>query len=451
MSLGDFPAAVAAEQNERHAEGLRLIYVALTRAESACYMALGPVKFGNTKTPNQAGTPLGYLLGLKDKEAFAASFAAMQAALAACPDIAVIAPPAIDLTAYTPQQSEGLHPARSVQARRRNDWRMTSFSGLTAHLHGGHAPMVSPPAPETAAQDRRPDELVEGALRQAHERAAELIETDLTENQLKHTGLTPVLTATPLAGALAQLPRGSEFGTQMHTLFELAGAAGFAQFATHSACAALVREALRAEVSAMTSEQADTLSLLIERVLHLPLQATDAKAPITLAALQRYQIELEFWLPVMSMPIAALDALLNTHILPEQARPPLLPRTLMGQIKGFIDLVFEADGRFYVLDYKSNWLGDSDDAYAPERLAQAVLAARYDVQMLLYLAALHRHLTDRLPDYDPALHLGGAFYLFVRGIESPGNGVYFMRPDRGVMAALDALLEACDGAQEARI
>jgi exodeoxyribonuclease V beta subunit len=71
--------------------------------------------------------------------------------------------------------------------------------------------------------------------------------------------------------------------------------------------------------------------------------------------------------------------------------------------------------------------------------------------MLLYLAALHRHLIDRLPHYDPALHLGGAFYLFVRGIESPGNGVFFLRPDRGVMAALDALLDASDGLQGARI
>ncbi|OZA78716.1 MAG: hypothetical protein B7X64_12375 [Halothiobacillus sp. 39-53-45] len=54
---------------------------------------------------------------------------------------------------------------------------------------------------------------------------------------------------------------------------------------------------------------------------------------------------------------------------------------------------------------------------------------------------------DRLPDYDPALHLGGAFYLFVRGVDSPGAGVYFMRPDSDVMAALDALLEAMDTAQ----
>ncbi|MBN2856281.1 MAG: PD-(D/E)XK nuclease family protein, partial [Halothiobacillaceae bacterium] len=448
MSLGDFPAALAAEKKERHAEGLRLIYVALTRAESACIMTLGPVKMGNVKTPNQAGTPLGYLLGLQEKEAFAPSFAAAQAALAACPFIQVVAPPPIDLTPYTALAPQALHAARSAHHRARVDWRMTSFSGLTAHLHRGQAPIAPPrPAPETAAQDRWPDARVEAALRQAHAQAAELIEGDFPENSLNTAGLTPALTATSLALALAQLPRGTEFGTQMHRLFELAGVAGFAPFAPHSACVALVRDTYRAAASPLTSEQEASLATLVQRVLCLPLWATDARAPITLVALQRYQIELEFWLPVPHMPIAALDALLCAHVLPQQARPALLPKTLVGQIKGFMDLVFEADGRFYVLDYKSNWLGDTFDAYAPDRLAQAVLTARYDLQMLLYLAALHRHLIDRLPDYDPALHLGGAFYLFVRGVDSPGAGVYFMRPDSDVMAALDALLEAMDTAQ----
>ncbi len=464
MSLGDFPAALAAEKSERHAEGLRLIYVALTRAESACTIALGPVKFGNVKTPNQAETPLGYLLGLEEKEAFAGSFVAAQAALAACPMIHVAAPPPINLTPYAEPMPQTLYPARRVQNRRRRDWRMTSFSGLTAHLHAGQAPQTLPPAPETAAQDRRPDALVEGALWQAYERAAELIgvgsneagsnEAGLTENQLNLAGLTSTLAASSLAPAFAQLPRGTEFGTQLHRLFELAGAAGFAQFATYSACFALVCEVNKTAVSPLPSAHEASLAALVQHVLCLPLWATDARAPISLVALTRYQIELEFWLPVPQMPIAALDALLCAHILPQQARPALVPQTLIGQIKGFMDLVFEADGRFYVLDYKSNWLGDAADAYAPDRLAHALLTARYDLQMLLYLAALHRHLIDRLPDYDPALHLGGAFYVFVRGVDSPGAGVYFMRPDRGVMAAFDALLQdfdASDASQRAPV
>jgi exodeoxyribonuclease V beta subunit len=109
-------------------------------------------------------------------------------------------------------------------------------------------------------------------------------------------------------------------------------------------------------------------------------------------------------------------------------------------VTGVIDLVFEHAGRYYVADYKSNLLGKRFDDYAPEALVGGMLARRYDLQYLLYTLALHRYLGMRLPGYDYARHLGGVFYLFLRGMRpdtGPGRGVFFTQPPRGLIDALD--------------
>ena len=99
-----------------------------------------------------------------------------------------------------------------------------------------------------------------------------------------------------------------------------------------------------------------------------------------------------------------------------------------------MDLVLEFEGRYYVLDYKSNKLA----AYGPGHLQQAILAHRYDVQYTLYLLALHRLLKGRLAGYDYDQHVGGALYLFLRGIDQSGAGLYADRPPKALIEALDA-------------
>ncbi len=109
--------------------------------------------------------------------------------------------------------------------------------------------------------------------------------------------------------------------------------------------------------------------------------------------------------------------------------------------KGFIDLVFEHQGRYYVVDYKSNWLGEGDAAYTDEAMQATVASHRYDLQYVLYLLALHRQLQLRLPDYDYERHVGGALYLFLRGSRAPGQGIHRARPPRELIEALDALFK----------
>jgi len=150
-----------------------------------------------------------------------------------------------------------------------------------------------------------------------------------------------------------------------------------------------------------------------------------------------------FHLPASSLTAARL----NTWLAERGYRmPPLGFQSLHGYLSGFIDLVFEHDGRYWVLDWKSNMLGFNADDYRGEALADAMAAHGYHLQYLLYLVALHRHLKLRLPHYDYDSHIGGALYLFVRGVrpgwlsEDAQAGVYFRRPSRTDIEALDLLI-----------
>ncbi|MGS0757105.1 PD-(D/E)XK nuclease family protein, partial [Roseateles sp. GG27B] len=161
-----------------------------------------------------------------------------------------------------------------------------------------------------------------------------------------------------------------------------------------------------------------------------------------LLALQNPLPEMEFWFPAEALASVDLDALCRLHLLDGAARPTLPERELRGMLMGFADLVFEQGGRYFVLDYKSNSLGREDSDYTPAALQGAMAEHRYDVQAALYLLALHRLLQARLgAAYDPAQHLGGAVYFFLRGIHGPTQGCYHVAPPLALLAALDALLQ----------
>lgn len=111
-----------------------------------------------------------------------------------------------------------------------------------------------------------------------------------------------------------------------------------------------------------------------------------------------------------------------------------------GLMKGFIDLTFRHNGKYYILDYKTNHLGDQPQKYQPDTLKEEIQNARYDLQYYIYTLALHRYLKHRMQNYTYDDHFGGVIYLFVRGLESKPesrNGVYFDRPDQSRMQRFD--------------
>ena len=160
--------------------------------------------------------------------------------------------------------------------------------------------------------------------------------------------------------------------------------------------------------------------------------------------------EMEFWFPSERLNTTALDRLCVQRLLGGVARPALPERELHGMLKGFADLVFEHAGRYWVLDYKSNALGGNDAAYHTPALVAAMADHRYDIQGAIYMLALHRLLQSRLGQhYDPARQLGGAVFMFLRGIANEQTrGCYLIPPDPELLDSLDQLLQAPAVAQD---
>jgi exodeoxyribonuclease V beta subunit len=158
--------------------------------------------------------------------------------------------------------------------------------------------------------------------------------------------------------------------------------------------------------------------------------------------------EMEFWMPAASLHSIEVDRLCRAQLLDACERPALPPRTLKGMLMGFADLVFEHQGRFWVLDYKSNrpWADTAKSvashvpAYDRSTLQAEMARHRYDVQAAVYLLALHRQLRARLGSaYDPRRQLGGAIYWFIRGIDEPIRGEFAIAADAGVIDLVERL------------
>ena len=178
---------------------------------------------------------------------------------------------------------------------------------------------------------------------------------------------------------------------------------------------------------------------LVENGLETPLTPPgEAGGVFRLSDLERPVVEMEFHLPLQELQPAKLAHCLEEHGYGHRLAGD--DAGINGFLHGFIDLTARHDGRWYVLDYKSNWLGPDLASYSQAAIAESMRHHGYHVQYLLYLTALHRLLTLRLEDYDYDRHIGGAFYLFLRGMRpnAPGSGVFHDRPSRACIEAIDA-------------
>ena len=185
---------------------------------------------------------------------------------------------------------------------------------------------------------------------------------------------------------------------------------------------------------------------MVERTRSVLLGESERSDGFRLADPHRRLVELEFHFPVEGLDRDRLAARMVEHGYPDpfaravRTGTSVSPPPIHGFLRGFVDLVVEHDERWYILDYKSNWLGPRPGGYAPEALGAAMREGGYTLQSLIYLVALHRYLGVRLPGYEYERHVGGAFYLFVRGIDPAAGmsrGVYFDRPSAECLLALD--------------
>jgi exodeoxyribonuclease V beta subunit len=186
---------------------------------------------------------------------------------------------------------------------------------------------------------------------------------------------------------------------------------------------------------------------LLENTLNTPLPAAKLRLR-DLPKAQRLD-ELEFYFPVARLRLKPLQTLLHQHLPAEweaihAAIDKLKFNDLTGYMKGYIDLVFAADGQYFVVDYKSNDLGATPADYRFEAMQEAMAEHHYYLQYLIYCLALHRYLQQRLPGYAWEQHVGGALYLFLRGMmpEQAGSGVFFHKPTLALLEALDDLMNS---------
>ncbi|MDH1102142.1 exodeoxyribonuclease V subunit beta [Pseudomonas mosselii] len=389
--------------DERLAEDLRLLYVALTRAQHACWLGVADLKRGTQRSSQLHRSALGYLLGGGLSLAASSQLGEWLATLAAGNPAITYGPlPEVQALCYrTPDSQRELLPPRKPRRAAAEHWWIASYSALRV----GDQTLV---ADSSQAQQLLDDEVLDSqSLREV---PAE-------------------------AGDIHRFPRGPNPGTFLHGLLEWAGREGFAEVAAQ-------RPVIERTVGQRCNRRdwtgwIPTLTQWLQQLLvqSMPLQG----ATLTLAGLERYQVEMEFWFTSHQVDAVRLDHLVARHTHVGMTRAAAQPTVLNGMFKGFIDLAFELDGRYYVADYKSNWLGPDAEAYGALAMEQAILEHRYDLQYVLYLLALHRQLRARLPDYDYDLHVGGAVFIFLRGVTSAGHGLYHARPPRALIEQLDAM------------
>lgn len=379
-----------AAEKERLAEDVRLVYVALTRARAKLYCVWGAAEGRSNPAssalawllnPLQTSTQLTTSLPDAPLDAEIVSSALESLANQAGGSIECQALP-MSLVPVQARMSSDV--AAELQARVftgsiANDWRISSFSSLTREVH-------QPPIARSVAQSE---------------------------------------------DAILQFTAGAQVGLFLHDILE------HMDFrADVSEQAGVLNQRFAKKYGFVPEQQEQVIALWMHNIVTTPLN--DSGLCLASLVANKRLSELEFDLGINRVEVAELNRVISAWA--GRSLEALSIDDFRGMITGFIDLVFEHKGRFYIADYKSNLLGLRLSDYAPEALKKAMFDRRYDLQYLLYILALHRYLAQRLPHYHYDQHMGGAYYLFLRGMRpehGPRYGVFFDLPPHSLIDDLD--------------
>ena len=379
---------------EERAENMRLLYVALTRAKYRCCMAWGNVNEAETSAP-------AWLLkgsaAQTDARSMRDDVEKLQASSKGA--IAVVDLPASADVRFEPANAtDAVLVPRSFTAQIHDTRRVTSFTGL------------------------------------AHGRALEAPDYDATperDSELDEVGGGRDIFA---------FPRGAQAGKCLHAIFE---AIDFVGLARPELDRVVARELL---TYGFEKEWRDVVADTMQRVLATPLDESGELRLDRVARSKRLD-ELEFYYPLANLSHSGVRQILLASGFPDQIKERIGELTfapLQGYMRGFIDLVFEHAGRYYLVDYKSNWLGPTINSYQSDALEKAMGREAYYLQYLVYCVALHRYLRLRVRGYEYETHFGGVRYLFLRGMHPKAGttrGVYSDTPPRSLIEALDRYLD----------
>lgn len=390
--FGNDETARNAIKNEEYAEDLRLFYVALTRAESQLNLVVpkeisgeSPLHYvlSNGELPKEKRSISDYL---KDKN-ITADVVEVEADL--------------PLEIWENSEQTENYQAKTFTGNIRVVGQVTSFTSLYSQHERFSEGKIS--RVEDFALDRDP-----------------YIEKDEIEYGENLEPFSPY-----------QFPSGAKVGLALHRFFE------YCYF----------NKAIETENVAKLCEQLDLDEQWIEptrqwleRILATPL--ADAGFCLKEVDEKRRLNEWHFYLRLKNdKALKQLNRLLKQHTTIANSLPELQLPQLEGFVRGFVDCIVQMNGKFYVIDYKSNFLGYLPHNYSMKNLEREIGKQRYDLQYLLYTLAVHRYLNVRLGDnYDYDRDFGGVAYLFLRAMNAENSdGVYFNKPSKILIEEMDKL------------
>jgi exodeoxyribonuclease V beta subunit len=402
--------ALAAENDAD--EAMRLAYVALTRAESRCYVVWGWISKGEQSAVARLLRDGG---SLEQVERLADAHPAQMSRSdhRFVEDRLAVGDPTHSEARVSASEALPVErPARQFvpTPRRFEGWRTSSYSALRSGRH------------DTALPDR-----------------------DVEDPPLP----VPSEMVAPVSTGIFAIKKGPEIGDALHYLLEHLDfpATRTTTSLEEALPAARIEEALAR--FGVPRRDDDRWSLAdIQRVLRDTCMTPIPGADFTLAEVPKDVTlrEWKFTIPVGRFDLDTIADALATHggaharRYAEKVRRMRAER-FAGYLTGVVDLAFEHAGRWWIMDWKSNHLGDLRTDYHAERMDEAMQLSDYTLQYHLYLVALHRHLRARVPGYDPATHWGGIAYVFLRGVADGSETGWFRdTPSPALITALDAAL-----------
>lgn len=451
-----FAQVEALGRQEMAGDDIRLTYVALTRAQSQVVAWWAPTwdepngglsRLLRGRVQGQSAVPDRAVEKPTDMEALAAFRAWAQVGGPSVEQALPVDPPALE----APERAAGLG-VRRFDRGIDTDWKRTSYSGLVRAAEEARGVSSEPEEPvlddETDEGDEEPVTVLTASAEQAVDGALlspmATLPAGATFGSLVHGVLETVDPLAPdlLAELTAQVAEHQQWWPVEATTEEIAGA-----------LVPLHRSPLGPLVPGLTLGEIGLGDRLRELDFEIPLSGGDRGGPAG---------------PGGQVSLADVGLLLRAHLAEDDpvrpyadrlAEPGLGGQPLRGYLSGSIDVVLRVPGdagqpRYLVVDYKTNRLGDADrplsaDDYSHRLVVAAMLHSDYPLQALLYVVVLHRYLRWRQPGYDPAVHLGGVLYLYVRGMCGPDTpvsdghpaGVFSWQPPTALVLALSDLLD----------
>jgi exodeoxyribonuclease V beta subunit len=435
----DYDAVAALGRKEAASDDSRLTYVAMTRAQSQVVAWWSPAydepngglsRLLRGRGPGESSVPVRVSPPKISDDDALARLQKWEAAGGPVIEESVVAPPAAFPDDAEAVEFEVRHFHRAIDTT----WRRTSYSGLIR-------------AAETSGVSSEP----------------EVIELD---DEVAEIPVAAGASGPDVPSPMADLPTGAKFGTLVHAVLETADP--FAADLAAELEAQIREHAVWWPVDVESSELAAALVPMHDTPLG-PLADNVTLRQIGLPDRLR---ELDFELPLAggdlraaapNIRLADVGALLREHLPADDALASYADRltgvalggqSLRGYLSGSVDAVLRVGGRYLVVDYKTNWLGDGDRPltsadYDRARMTEAMLHSDYPLQALLYSVVLHRYLRWRRRDYDPSQHLGGVLYLFLRGmcgadtpvVDGHPAGVFSWQPPAALITGLSDLLD----------